>query len=147
VPKAAGGRRLERWLIGQTVIGWNLYRARVRFLGAPDEKVSSSAEQQDAVMEAVLEKFSGECEERGMAFGVITVPASEDHSRRIETILQRLNVPRLSLQESFELFRDEQTTHLRDPHWNALGHRIAGEAVAEWLRSLLKGSPRNLPDD
>jgi hypothetical protein len=67
--------------------------------------------------------------------------------RRIHTLGERLDVPVLDLVGELETYADRHGAFLHGSantapgvgHWNALGHRLAGEAIAAWMAGWLPG--------
>lgn len=84
--------------------------------------------------------------EAGTPFAVLVVPTrfelkdgSTYHRRMREETVAALKSRGITALDPVEDFRQAgfvPTHFLHDGHWSALGHRIAGEAVAAWLGSL-----------
>jgi hypothetical protein len=65
--------------------------------------------------------------------------------RRIHALGERLGVPVLDLVGDFQAYADRHGAFLHGSantapgvgHWNALGHRLAGEAISAWMAGWL----------
>jgi lysophospholipase L1-like esterase len=67
-------------------------------------------------------------------------PYSREPFRFFESIADRLTFPVLSLLPTFEHTTVFPTSQTDDPHWNADGHRVAAEAIADFLAPRLTAS-------
>ena len=65
-------------------------------------------------------------------------PYSREPFRWFDSIEGELSFPVVSLLPAFEHTTVFPTCLLDDPHWNADGHRVAAEAIADWLEPVLR---------
>lgn len=66
------------------------------------------------------------------------LPQDYDHSvvvQRLVKICQAENIPYLDPSNRFTSVGADRLYYPRDPHWNATGHQVVGETLAEYLRS------------
>ena len=78
-------------------------------------------------------------------------PYSREPFRWFDSIAERLSFPVVSLLPVFEHTTVFPTCLADDPHWNADGHRVAAEAIADYLEPLVRDrvlwNPDRLRDD
>jgi hypothetical protein len=142
-------------------------RLRATVQGAPRERFFATErpleETRDQLMPAVqsLERLAAASRGMGAEFAVVVLPRSFQYSaaespenweaaeytplgryslepfRFFASIERDLSFPVFSLLEAFQDTDVFPTCLPSDPHWNAAGHRVAAEAIADFLEPLL----------
>lgn len=107
-----------------------------------------------SITQALLRRMNQECLDRGVRFVVLYVPTRIELSpaewsgahlppdydpnvviRRLVKICQSEGIQYI---DPSDRFREAGTDHMyyaHDPHWNAAGHRLAGEILADYIRN------------
>ncbi|MEM8994372.1 MAG: hypothetical protein AAGF23_06215, partial [Acidobacteriota bacterium] len=103
-----------------------------------------------AVTGAILDRLAAECDARGATFHVVILPKDqmiygggprrqlhERMHRRLRGLLEERGLDYLDLTGALRAGSGERLYYPADGHWTPAGHRVAAEAIAEWLRPQL----------
>lgn len=116
------------------------------------------------VMRTYLRRFRDACVAKNVAFLVVYIPGrTEFHEsglegedvpaqqlaacrRGVHGICNELHIPRYNMGDAFLAARqvapETRLTFEHDFHWNEAGHRVAGRALADFVRLCTGGDPR-----
>lgn len=84
--------------------------------------------------QALIRQLAAETRAQGARLAIVSIPGAPDPRELLTELLQDLEVPYLALDPVFDGMRRTEYKFQHDPHWTAVGHRLAAEATAAWLR-------------
>lgn len=133
---------IQRYILARTWFLSRLYYAlkSSRQEGAP-QPVSSNHSNSDAslkgsiIVARLLGLLNRLAKEHGARLVVVSVPMSEPYRQELAETLGAEGVPYLALDAAFAN-PQAAVTFAHDGHWNAAGHRIAADAIEEFLQLL-----------
>jgi lysophospholipase L1-like esterase len=138
VPPATLRQRLQRFLVGRTVLGQRLYRyVAARFGSVGDDPPVNDAgfwAQAADVTERLISRMNGTSKANGSRFVLVSVPMGEGRSV-LQDVANREGIPYLPLDTAFGMTEDP-VSFPHDDHWNAHGHQIAADAIDAFLGAL-----------
>jgi lysophospholipase L1-like esterase len=116
------------------------------------------------VMRTYLRKFRDACVAKNVAFLVVYIPGRTEFGesgvegedvpiqqlaacrRGVHGICNELHIPRYNMADAFLAAKSEspetRLTFEHDFHWNDAGHRVAGRALADFVRLCTGGDPK-----
>jgi lysophospholipase L1-like esterase len=113
-----------------------------------------------SITQALLRKMNQEAVQHGAQLMVLYVPTRIELSpaewssahlppdynpsavvRRLVKICQAEGIPCLDPSDRFTTAGTNRLYYLRDPHWNAAGHHLVGETLAEYIRGCSRRGP------
>jgi hypothetical protein len=149
VPRLSGPWRLRRFLLQNSYLYYRLRLARrlletgaapvPRRAGfAPAAAAASPAKSRPdfGVTRELLRRLHARIAARGARLVVVSTPSPPWLREALARTFEPLDVPYLALDEALRGRSRSEYKFANDPHWNALGQRIAAEAVEEFLIEL-----------
>ena len=86
------------------------------------------------ITQALIRQLTAEVRAAGAQLAIVSIPGAPDPRELLTELLVELDVPYLALDPVFDGMRRTEYKFQHDPHWTAVGHRLAAEATATWLR-------------
>ncbi len=142
VPTASSKQRMEHFLMGKTYLLRRIYLAGsmvcsyLKSGGCQDDSEGNASHLQNQyeITSRLVLAMNLLCKEAQSRLIIVSCPMNTDRQTHLKEICDREGIPYLSLDQDFAKCR-ETTTFLHDPHWNATGHRVAAEAIGQFLES------------
>ena len=137
VPKATIKQRLERFLVKHTTFLAHFYFSvqglyRSVAWWTPAEKLPGVAEQKLEVTAMLLRMLQSDARKRQSPLYIVSVPMSSTNRELVHNVAVQEGIPYLSLDSTFAQ-RGAMALFEHDTHWNAVGHRLAADAIEDFL--------------